>query len=79
MINIKELKIKEDFLKLNKGDKIIFKYIKGKMFFLEIVRIDNKQLVGKPDINYLQETFVNIDSLVNRDLGKYIDCVFKLS
>ncbi|WP_407301691.1 hypothetical protein [Clostridium botulinum] len=79
MINIKELKIKEDFLKLNKGDKIIFKYIKGKMFFLEIVRIDNKQLIGKPDTNYLQETLADINSLINRDLGKYIDCVVKLN
>ncbi|APR02444.1 TPA: hypothetical protein ACXDAY_002158 [Clostridium botulinum] len=79
MISIKELKTKEDFLKLNKGDKIIFKYTKGKMFFLEIVRIDNKQLVGKPDINYLQETFVDIESLINRDLGRYVDCVVKLN
>ncbi|HDK7194848.1 TPA: hypothetical protein PTV74_003155 [Clostridium botulinum] len=79
MINIKELKTKEDFLKLDKGDKIILKYIKGKMFFLEIVRIDNKQLVGKPDVNYLQETFVDIELLINRDLGRYIDCVVKLN
>ncbi|HCL4447101.1 TPA: hypothetical protein N2D16_002706 [Clostridium botulinum] len=78
MINIKELKIKEDFLKLDKGDKIILKYIKGKMFFLEIVRIDGKQLVGKSDINYLQETFIDIESLINRDLGRYIDCAVKL-
>ena len=78
MINTEELKTKEDFFKLKVGDKIILKYINGKMFFLELTKVDGENLTGKSDRNYLQGTFINISSLINRDLGKYIECVSKI-
>ncbi|MBN3352131.1 hypothetical protein EXM90_12195 [Clostridium botulinum] len=78
MISIEELKSKEDILKLNKGDKILLKYVTGKMYLIEITKIDHKQIIGKYDTNFSQEVFIDIESLINRDLGKYVDCVVKL-
>lgn len=80
MITVQELKTKEDFKNLKPGDKIVLKYIKkGKMYFLEITRVEGEQLIGKPDTNYLQETFIDIPALIDRDLNKYIEYVIKLN
>lgn len=79
MIKMEILKSIEDFKNLQIGEKIIIKYMNDKMFFLEITKIGDNQIIGKPDVNYLQETFIDIESLITRDLGKYIDCVIKLT
>lgn len=74
---VKQLKIKDDFdnTKMNQNDRILIKYKNGKVFLLYVQRIEGSTIVCKYDPNSIQETFVNIESLINRDLGKYIDCV----
>lgn len=79
MINIQELQTREDFLNLKTGDRIIFKYIKGQMYLLEVDRIEDDILIGKPIPKGIQETFVNISVLINKGLHRYIDSVVKLT
>jgi hypothetical protein len=78
MINIEELKTKQEFESLQPKDKILVKYKNSQMYLLEILRIDDGNIVGKDHNRAIQENFINIDSLVNKYLGNHIECIVKL-
>lgn len=71
------LKEQNDFenVEIKPKDRIIIKYKNGKMFLLSVKRVDDNELICTTDPNFIQETFINLNLLINRDLGKYIDYI----
>lgn len=77
MDRVSLLKKMSDFYntRINPKDRILIKYKTGKLFLLYVEKVDGSDLVCKSDPNSIQETFVNINTLINRDLGKYVEYV----
>jgi hypothetical protein len=75
MKRVQFLKTEEDFKTLKIGDNILLKYKDGKIFMLKITKIEENQLIVKEDVSFLQETYINISSVINNGLNKYLEYI----